>query len=192
MNAGVEGQWHECVMDFDYEIFDQYPYNIRRKGTTKNIKIGLMNSTGYMQCSLNRKPYLYHRVIALQFIPNDDPEHKTEVDHIDRNKTNNRISNLRWVTKQQNLDNRSGKWEAIYTDEISDDCIVIKSYGKRQLEGYYYDADLDQFYHEVDGRYRLLNVTHRKDGRDVITMCDVNNVKFQLGVTKFKADYDLD
>lgn len=192
MNASVESQWYECVVDSDYEICDQYPYNIRRKGTTKNIKIGLDNSTGYMHCSLNRKKYLYHRVIALQFIPNDDPEHKTEVDHIDRDRTNNHISNLRWATRQQNNDNRSGKWEAIYTDEIANDCIVIKTYGKRQLEGYYYDKDLDQFYNEVDGRYRLLNVTHLKDGRVSIKMYDVNNVRFSFYVNKFKADYDLD
>jgi len=41
-----------------------------------------------------------HRLIAEAFIPN--PEGKECVDHIDRDKLNNNISNLRWATKAEN------------------------------------------------------------------------------------------
>jgi len=44
-----------------------------------------------------------HRLIALTFIPN--PENKYAVDHIDRDKTNNSVSNLRWATRSENLIN---------------------------------------------------------------------------------------
>ena len=47
-----------------------------------------------------------HRLLALQFIPNDDPVNKIQVDHIDRNKNNNSLDNLRWVTPSQNIRNR--------------------------------------------------------------------------------------
>lgn len=45
-----------------------------------------------------------HRLIALQFIPN--PNNYPEVDHIDRNRSNNDITNLRWVTRCENRRNR--------------------------------------------------------------------------------------
>jgi CRISPR/Cas system CSM-associated protein Csm4 (group 5 of RAMP superfamily) len=47
-----------------------------------------------------------HRLLALQFIPNDDTVNKIQVDHIDRNKSNNSLDNLRWVTPSQNIRNR--------------------------------------------------------------------------------------
>ena len=54
-------------------------------------------------------PYLVHRLVASTFIPNTDKK-KTEVNHKDFDKSNNRVSNLEWVTKAENVDHaRKGK-----------------------------------------------------------------------------------
>ena len=45
-----------------------------------------------------------HRLLANQYIPN--PDNLPEIDHIDRNKTNNELTNLRWVTRTQNQNNK--------------------------------------------------------------------------------------
>ena len=50
-----------------------------------------------------RKNMKIHRLLALAYIPN--PNNKPYVDHIDQNKTNNNLSNLRWATCSENQQN---------------------------------------------------------------------------------------
>jgi hypothetical protein len=67
----------------------------------KILKCHYYNS--YVKVKLNDKLISVHRLVAKAFI--DNPENKSEVDHINTIKDDNRISNLRWVTSTENSNN---------------------------------------------------------------------------------------
>lgn len=64
---------------------------------------GSVSPGGYLYIGFKNKGYRVHRLVAETFIPN--PENKPVVDHIDRNITNNNVSNLRWATQAENMNN---------------------------------------------------------------------------------------
>jgi len=82
-------------------------------GYTKSVKGRTMKlcvaNNGYLQIALNRdnteKNYTVHRIVAQTFIPN--PDNLPCVLHNDDDPTNNCVSNLRWGTQQDNIDDRT-------------------------------------------------------------------------------------
>jgi len=77
---------------------------VERKKHCKQV--GYKHHTGYIFVDIGtpKKQVAAHRLIAEEFIPN--PENKEQVDHINRVRHDNRVENLRWVTRKENCDNR--------------------------------------------------------------------------------------
>lgn len=87
-------------------------YQINRHGEIKSKQRILKNNkqkNGYIRINLSNsgktKKHYIHRLIGLQFIPN--PENKPTIDHIDRNRQNNSLDNLRWATHAEQNNNAS-------------------------------------------------------------------------------------
>ena len=76
------------------------------------------DAKGYQKVTLSingkLQPFTVHRLIALTYIPN--PENKPTIDHINRDPQDNRVSNLRWATYEEQAKNRNNR---IFTKEES-------------------------------------------------------------------------
>lgn len=97
-----------------YKTIPNYTnYEVSDFGNVRNKKTGIILSKGsakhrYEYVALTNdegkmKSRSLHLFVAEAFVPNDDPEHKKEVNHKDRNKKNNIASNLEWVTHSENV-----------------------------------------------------------------------------------------
>jgi len=106
----------------DWKIIEEYPnYMVSSEGKVKSIErkdcrgnqrksITLSpryNTRGYITVVLykNGKPQTFrvNRLVAQMFIPN--PDNKPYVDHINGDRADNRVCNLRWVTHKENMNN---------------------------------------------------------------------------------------
>ena len=181
-----------CIIDAQYEIETEFPHRIRRINGDKFIAENRNNKTGYIQCSLNGKRYYKHRIIAKQFIPN--PENKPEVDHINGDKTDNRIENLRWVSRSENAANRRKcrRQKIQYVEELPTDYIAIDHYNNYQFEDYYYSPSEDKFYHD-DGYFaRIICTNTTGNGYERFMAKDINGIQRNITVQKLKRIYGFD
>ena len=142
--------------------------NIR---TFKVLRPGI-NSSGYLHVCLskdaNQSFKTIHRQVANAFILNltDLPC----VDHIDRNKLNNHLSNLRWCTREENQHNRSKQkkdttsvYKGVYFDKKANKWRAqIKHNGQQIHIGYFLDESeagraYDRKANELFGEFANLN-----------------------------------
>jgi hypothetical protein len=84
-----------------HEMFNYKDGEIYRKNTNKMA--GSINGNGYRQTFIKGKIYKNHRLIWMYH--NGDIENRLCIDHINQNRIDNRIENLRLATISQNTTN---------------------------------------------------------------------------------------
>lgn len=85
-------------------------YQVSNFGRVRSVRLNKIlspkhNWDGYLRIQLwrdNKNKYVFiHRLVAEAFIPNAD--NKPFVNHIDGNKSNDRVDNLEWCTQKENI-----------------------------------------------------------------------------------------
>ena len=112
----IEGTDNKAIITSDGRVFRRYLVirNHPEKGFTgfKEVKPVLVR--GYLSVFIPyRKGCLIHRLVAEAFLPN--PENKPTVDHINGNRLDNRVENLRWATQKENNNNPNTKYKHVYS-----------------------------------------------------------------------------
>ena len=81
-------------------------YSISNMGRVRNDRTGRIlkcstNNAGYKLVVMQKRCYTIHRLVALHFIPN--PKGLSDVNHINEDKSDNRVENLEWISHRDNM-----------------------------------------------------------------------------------------
>ena len=151
----------------NYLIFEDG--KIINTNSGREMKPILNDNTGYYRIGLNkdgkRKFLSLHRLIALAYIPN--PDNKPVIDHINRNRLDNRIENLRWATRSENQRNRSCSSNTGYQ-------FISKTKSKRNKQGFSYKFAIErpELKHNYTNKDLELVLEYRNK------FCLENNIEF--------------
>ncbi len=111
MSEHIVPQRQELTAEYLRSVLDYNPDTgifTRKVSTSNRVKVGdvagCSNGRGYLRIQVQSRDYQAHR-LAWLYVNGEWP--KDQLDHINRVRTDNRISNLRDVTQKQNQQNRS-------------------------------------------------------------------------------------
>ena len=133
------------------QLHEKFNYNPDTGILTRNNKkgkvVGNLNNRGYLRTSINKKTYAIHRIIWL-YVYGVIP---TFIDHKNHDKEDNRIKNLREVTRQGNSKNRK-----------------IPSHNKSGVMGVCYDKRDKKWRSQIMYNGKAINLGYFKNKEDAI------------------------
>lgn len=96
-----EELWRDWPRDPRVKVSNKGHVISYKSGMCSLLKI-MFNNRGYQRvAAIHGKPQYVHRMVAETWI--DNPNNYEEVNHINGDKTDNRVENLEWVTHSENI-----------------------------------------------------------------------------------------
>lgn len=177
-----------------WKTINNYPdYKISNTGIVKNFKNdveikkqfqGAYYITQlYNNFTKKQTPYRLHRLLAEHFIENPDPINFKIVDHIDRNKLNNNIDNLRWCNASMNAKNR-GPVKTNKVDQYTLEGKFIQTWDSAKCAGEKLNIKYDGIRHCCNNNYHLYKgFIWKYEKEKMKPIIDMNDYKC-LGIIK--------
>lgn len=182
----TDEHWEDLKAVYGFEISSEYPHKIRNK-KTKNIILCSMKK-GYLLITLAGNEYRVHRLIAEQWIPN--PDKLPIVDHINGDRIDNHVNNLRWCTKKDNDTNIHYRYgEALdLKPEINEICKPLDYYQKRDTCFYniYFNNETNEVYLYNSALFKKITVLNNKKG-NYVQLYDVSKHKRNIYIDEIKS-----
>lgn len=126
--------------DGDYQVSSLGRIKSFKNGKEKILKLQ-KQKTGYLTINLCKngkmKNSRINRLVAEAFIPN--PENLPEVDHINSDKTDNRVENLQWISHVENNRKKEASWGiprrviCVETGEVFESITAAANYVNRRI-----------------------------------------------------------
>ena len=148
----ITNEYGDQIRYYSHPIFKTYCSNsngdiqaLTAPGLYKPVKQSCIN--GYLMFRIGRIGYRSHRFVY-ECMNNRLLNDQVEIDHIDRNRMNNKITNLREVNRSTNRLNRFSNREVIH---IPEDAIRIVQYDGHRFEDLFYSPYTGYCYMSSEG-----------------------------------------
>jgi hypothetical protein len=156
--ATLTQEYLKSILDYDLDT-GIFTWKVSKANRTKVGDVAGWSYNGYREIEINNKAYKAHR-LAWLYVYGEMP--KNLVDHIDGNRSNNKISNLREATYQENSENyktpktnKSGVKNVSWYKSLNKWVVSISIRKTKKTVGYYDDLELAELVAiEARNKYR--------------------------------------
>lgn len=177
----MNSNWKTLKENSNYEI-NINTYEIRHSRNKRVIKPWI-NKGGYYTVTLSNngdvKKYLLHRLIYNNFLGKLEPE--DIIDHIDNDRLNNSLENLRIATRSENSINSKRTTDFMQIDEKSQETLVVLD-----LENeVFFCKELNLFVRKIYlNKFRILPIQYLSQFYQRIQYT-TNGKNYQINITRY-------
>lgn len=151
-------EYLKSILDYDFDT-GVFTWKVNKAQRTKIGDVAGWSYNGYREIEINNKKYKAHR-LAWLYVHGEMP--KNLIDHIDGDRSNNKISNLREATYQENSENyktpktnKSGVKNVSWYKNLNKWVVSISVKKTAKTIGYYDDLELAELVAvEARNKYR--------------------------------------